>query len=244
MVRRPASERGRHPLHERFLMTESARSRSRSCSPARAASAPASIAPSRSSSAPSSATAGRSMSATRSCTTASSSRASRPRARSSSTSSTRCPTTGPWSSPRMACRRRCRPRRRAATCSIVDATCPLVSKVHREAERHHESGRTVILIGHAGHPEVIGTMGQLPAGAVLLVEDVAQAETLDVPDPPQPRLCHADDAVGRRHDRDRGRAAPPLPGDPGPEDGGHLLRHHQPAGRGQGDRRATAMRWW
>ena len=65
----------------------------------------------------------------------------------------------------------------------VDATCPLVSKVHREAERHAESGRTVILIGHAGHPEVIGTMGQLPAGAVLLVEDVAQAERLEVRDP-------------------------------------------------------------
>ncbi len=64
----------------------------------------------------------------------------------------------------------------------VDATCPLVSKVHREAERHHAAGRTVVLIGHAGHPEVIGTMGQLPAGAVLLVEDVAQAEALDAPD--------------------------------------------------------------
>src|SRR5438552_16601756 len=45
----------------------------------------------------------------------------------------------------------------------VDATCPLVSKVHRETERHYASGRTVVLIGHAGHPEVIGTMGQLPA---------------------------------------------------------------------------------
>jgi 4-hydroxy-3-methylbut-2-enyl diphosphate reductase len=65
---------------------------------------------------------------------------------------------------------------------FVDATCPLVSKVHREAERHADGGRTVVLIGHAGHPEVIGTMGQLPAGAVLLVEDVAQAEVLDVPD--------------------------------------------------------------
>ena len=65
----------------------------------------------------------------------------------------------------------------------VDATCPLVSKVHREAERHHASGRTVVLIGHAGHPEVIGTMGQLPPGAVHLVEDVAQAETLQVADP-------------------------------------------------------------
>ena len=72
---------------------------------------------------------------------------------------------------------------RARKMLYLDATCPLVSKVHREAERHHESGRTVVLIGHAGHPEVIGTMGQLPAGAVLLVEDAAQAETLEVPDP-------------------------------------------------------------
>jgi 4-hydroxy-3-methylbut-2-enyl diphosphate reductase len=65
----------------------------------------------------------------------------------------------------------------------LDATCPLVSKVHREAERHAESGRTVILIGHAGHPEVVGTMGQLPPGTVLLVEDAAQVERLAVPDP-------------------------------------------------------------
>src|SRR5471030_3554878 len=65
----------------------------------------------------------------------------------------------------------------------VDATCPLVSKVHREAERHADSGRTVILIGHAGHPEVIGTMGQLPQGKVMLVEDVVQAEAIAVPDP-------------------------------------------------------------
>ncbi|MBS0527019.1 MAG: 4-hydroxy-3-methylbut-2-enyl diphosphate reductase [Proteobacteria bacterium] len=65
----------------------------------------------------------------------------------------------------------------------LDATCPLVSKVHREAERHAESGRTVILIGHAGHPEVVGTMGQLPPGKVLLVEDAAQVERLCVPEP-------------------------------------------------------------
>ena len=65
----------------------------------------------------------------------------------------------------------------------VDATCPLVSKVHRETERHAASGRTVILIGHAGHPEVIGTIGQLPPGAVLLVEDIEQAEQIDVADP-------------------------------------------------------------
>ncbi len=65
----------------------------------------------------------------------------------------------------------------------VDATCPLVSKVHREAERHFEAGRQIVLIGHAGHPEVIGTMGQLPDGAVLLVETLADVARLHVTDP-------------------------------------------------------------
>ncbi len=63
----------------------------------------------------------------------------------------------------------------------VDATCPLVSKVHREAERHHREGRHVILIGHAGHPEVIGTMGQLPNGAMTLVETLVDVEALALP---------------------------------------------------------------
>jgi 4-hydroxy-3-methylbut-2-enyl diphosphate reductase len=63
----------------------------------------------------------------------------------------------------------------------LDATCPLVSKVHREAERHFARGRHILLIGHAGHPEVIGTMGQLPPGAVTLVEDAAQAEVVEPP---------------------------------------------------------------
>ena len=58
----------------------------------------------------------------------------------------------------------------------LDATCPLVSKVHVEAERHSAAGRSIILVGHAGHPEVIGTMGQLPAGSVMLVETLADAE--------------------------------------------------------------------
>jgi len=65
----------------------------------------------------------------------------------------------------------------------VDATCPLVSKVHREAERHFEAGRQIVLIGHAGHPEVEGTMGQLPDGAVLLVETVSDVARLMVADP-------------------------------------------------------------
>ncbi len=65
----------------------------------------------------------------------------------------------------------------------IDATCPLVSKVHMEARRHHEAGRHVLLIGHAGHPEVIGTMGQLPAGAITLVETIEDARTVSPPDP-------------------------------------------------------------
>jgi 4-hydroxy-3-methylbut-2-enyl diphosphate reductase len=63
----------------------------------------------------------------------------------------------------------------------LDATCPLVTKVHREAERHHAAGRHILLVGHAGHPEVVGTTGQLPPGAVTLVEDAAQARAVTPP---------------------------------------------------------------
>ncbi len=66
---------------------------------------------------------------------------------------------------------------------FVDATCPLVSKVHVEAERHHENGLQMVMIGHAGHPETIGTMGQLPDGEVLLVETVEDVAGLAVRDP-------------------------------------------------------------
>jgi 4-hydroxy-3-methylbut-2-enyl diphosphate reductase len=65
----------------------------------------------------------------------------------------------------------------------LDATCPLVSKVHREAEVHFAAGRHIVLIGHAGHPEVIGTVGQLPADAVTLVETVDDAARVAFKDP-------------------------------------------------------------
>ncbi|MDQ6962107.1 MAG: 4-hydroxy-3-methylbut-2-enyl diphosphate reductase [Mariprofundaceae bacterium] len=65
---------------------------------------------------------------------------------------------------------------------IVDATCPLVTKVHLELIRHHQQGRQIILIGHAGHPEVIGTLGQVPEGAVLLVSSIQDIHTLKVHD--------------------------------------------------------------
>jgi 4-hydroxy-3-methylbut-2-enyl diphosphate reductase len=67
----------------------------------------------------------------------------------------------------------------------LDATCPLVTKVHREAEIHLRRGREVLLIGHAGHPEVVGTMGQLPDGAVTLIETLADAEAFAPRDPAQ-----------------------------------------------------------
>ena len=68
---------------------------------------------------------------------------------------------------------------------FVDATCPLVSKVHIEADRHNQNGMQMIMIGHAGHPETIGTMGQLPDGEVLLVETEADVAQVEVRDPKQ-----------------------------------------------------------
>ncbi|MEO0030920.1 MAG: hypothetical protein RIS94_678 [Pseudomonadota bacterium] len=64
----------------------------------------------------------------------------------------------------------------------LDATCPLVSKVHRQAERKVEAGKHILFIGHKGHPEVIGTMGQVPEGTITLVETVADVAALDFPD--------------------------------------------------------------
>lgn len=68
--------------------------------------------------------------------------------------------------------------------NFLDATCPLVSKVHIETERHYEAGRHVLLIGHQGHPEVIGTMGQVPDGAITLIESEADATAVTPPDGP------------------------------------------------------------
>ncbi len=65
----------------------------------------------------------------------------------------------------------------------VDATCPLVSKVHRAVERHQAAGRHILMIGHADHPEVVGTMGQVPEGSMSLVETVEDAEALDTENP-------------------------------------------------------------
>src|SRR6476620_8109636 len=65
--------------------------------------------------------------------------------------------------------------------TFVDATCPLVSKVHRQAERLIDDGRHILFIGHAGHPEVIGTFGQVPEGSITLIETEADVANLDLP---------------------------------------------------------------
>ena len=62
----------------------------------------------------------------------------------------------------------------------LDATCPLVSKVHHEAEHHYRAGRQIVMIGHSGHPEVVGTMGQLPEGAIFLIENMEAVADLDL----------------------------------------------------------------
>lgn len=72
---------------------------------------------------------------------------------------------------------------KAREMNFLDATCPLVSKVHVEAERHHANGKHILLIGHEGHPEVIGTMGQLPPGKITLIETEEDAQTYQATDP-------------------------------------------------------------
>ena len=149
----------------------------RSSSPRRAATAPGSSARSRRSRRRSTCTARRSTSASRSSTTCTSSGISRRAARSSSTRRPRCPKARPSSSPRTGSRRRCTRTPQARQLSTIDATCPLVTKVHVQARRYAADGYTVVLIGHAGHEEVVGTMGEAPESMVL-VESVEDVERL------------------------------------------------------------------
>ena len=103
-------------------------------------------------------------------------------------------------------------RRRAL--KVFDATCPLVTKVHMEVARYAREGREVILIGHAGHPEVEGTMGQFDTafgGRILLVETPEDVARLQRQRSGAPRIRHADDALGRRHATHCRRAAHALP---------------------------------
>ena len=93
---------------------------------------------------------------------------------------------------------------------VIDATCPLVTKVHVQAKRYAANGFTVLLIGHADHEEVVGTMGEAP-DSTILVQDVREAEALELPRRRARRVRHADHAVGRRDGRDHRNAPTPLP---------------------------------
>ena len=118
----------------------------------------------------------------------------------------------------------------------LDATCPLVTKVHREAEIHFKRGREIAMIGHAGHPEVVGTLGQLPAGAVILIETVEQAKQFQPKDASKlafvtQTTLSIDDTAAivatlKARFPENHRAA----------QGRHLLRDHQPPARGEAGR--------
>ena len=121
----------------------------------------------------------------------------------------------------------------------IDATCPLVTKVHVEAKKFAADGYTIVLIGHAGHEEVEGTMGEAPE-SIVLIETEADVDALEVADPEQGRLHLADDAVGRRDQGDHRPPARALPEDRRAPHRRHLLRHDQPPGGRQAAGRACA----
>ena len=118
----------------------------------------------------------------------------------------------------------------------IDATCPLVTKVHREAEIHNRRGREIVLIGHAGHPEVVGTMGQLPPGSITLVETLEDVTEFTPRDAnklayvTQTTLSVDDTAAMVELLKQR------FPGHLGSAQGRHLLRDHEPPGCGQARR--------
>ena len=127
-------------------------------------------------------------------------------------------------------------RRRLQT---IDATCPLVTKVHREALKFAAEGYTIVLIGHAGHEEVEGTMGEAP-DAHRARRDRGGRRRARGRRPREGRLHLADDAVGRRDARDHQPPARALPEHHRAAHRRHLLRHDEPPGGGQADGRRTA----
>ena len=115
--------------------------------------------------------------------------------------------------------------------NVIDATCPLVSKVHNQANRYVRDARQLILIGHAGHPEVEGTKGRIPV-PVHLVQTEEDVEKLAIPPRHAGRLCHPDDAVGRRHPRHHRRAGSEIFRRDRARHPRYLLCHAEPPERG------------
>ena len=128
---------------------------------------------------------------------------------------------------------------KARSLFTIDATCPLVTKVHREAQAHFKRGRQIVLIGHLGHPEVIGTTGQLPPGAVAVVASTEDVDRLPADDERPGRLCNSDNAISRRHARHRGGPDAPLSRYPRATDGA-ISATPPPTVRGGQDRRTAS----
>ena len=120
--------------------------------------------------------------------------------------------------------------------NVIDATCPLVTKVHVQARRYAADGYTVVLIGHEGHEEVVGTMGEAP-DATVLVQDVGGSRGSRPSAGRARRLHHADDALGRRDLGDHRRPPSALSADLCSAEGGHLLRDVKSPVGGEGDAR-------
>jgi 4-hydroxy-3-methylbut-2-enyl diphosphate reductase len=118
---------------------------------------------------------------------------------------------------------------------FLDAICPLVSKVHKEAILHHRRGREIVLVGHAGHPEVEGTMGQLPPGAISLIESVEDARSFQPRDPENLAWVTRHMSSTKRRSR-RVRGA--FPAIVGPHKGTSATRH-EPQEGGEAGRAAV-----
>ena len=184
----------------------------------------------------SSGTGPRSTCASRSSTTSTSSTRCSRAVRSSSRRPTRFPKGRPWSSRHTASHRSSTEEAAARSLKTIDATCPLVTKVHREAVRFARDDYDILLIGHEGHEEVVGTSGEAPEH-ITLVDGPGRRRLGRRPRPAEGRLAVADHAVGRRDDGDGPQAAGALPGSAGPAERRHLLRHPEPPAGGQADRR-------
>ena len=155
----------------------------------------------------------------------------------------RCPPGRTCSIRPTACRRRFASEAARRGLHTIDATCPLVTKVHREAVRFAAAGYTIILIGHAGHDEVVGVMGEAP-GAFLLVQTPEDVDRLEVADPGEAGLPDADDAFGDDAARTIAAAARAFSQDRRAAEGRHLLRHAEPAGGGPARCRARPTWCW
>ena len=134
-----------------------------------------------------------------------------------------------WSSAPTACLRPFARKPRIAALKVIDATCPLVTKVHLEALKFAREKRTIILIGHKDHQEIVGTSGEAP-DRTIVVDSVDAVDALEVEDPEKLSFLTQTTLEPLRHPGNRRAAAPEIPGDQGPRQRRHLLRNTKSPG--------------